>query len=260
MKKSAKITLVGAGNVAWHLGHRLVDTGSRIMKIISRKSRRADELSHELNCPVSQEFRVRNTDSDFLIVAVDDTYLKEILENLSTTGTIILHTSGSLGMDVFGPATDRYGVIYPLQTLTAGVPVDFSSIPLCIEGSDSTTLAEIGNLASQLSSVVNYIDSYQRRILHLAGVISNNFTNHLITLAIEVMEKNHLDRELLMPLLEETISKLRKTDPYNAQTGPARRHNTEIINQHLELLSSEPRLKKLYSIISDSIIAYYSRS
>lgn len=259
MSKSINITLVGAGNAAWHIGHRLLDVGFTVLKIINRKSQRADLLAKDLHCQVQNDFTVSNADSDFVIVAISDSFLAEVLGKLDARNTIILHTSGSLGVDVFPVNTNKYGVLYPFQTLTTGVAVDFSGIPLCIEGSDTQTKSEIALLARNMSRIVRNISSEQRRILHLAGVIGNNFTNHFMALAIDMLEKNDLDRDLLIPLLEETLVKLKKTGAYEAQTGPARRNNKEVIDTHLELLNSEPALKKLYGIISDSIIAYYSR-
>jgi predicted short-subunit dehydrogenase-like oxidoreductase (DUF2520 family) len=259
LNKSINITLVGAGNAAWHIGHRVVDAGYRIAKIINRKSQRADVLANDLHCQVQNDFTFSNDDSDFVIVAINDSILQEVLQKLDTRDTIILHTSGSVGMDIFPGNTKRFGVLYPFQTLTAGIEVDFSEIPLCIEGSDIATTSEIEELAGKLSSEVRIINSQQRRILHLAGVIGNNFTNHFMAMAIDMVERNDMDKSILMPLLEETISKLKKTSAYDAQTGPARRNNKEVIDMHLELLNEEPELKKLYGIISDSIIAYYSR-
>jgi predicted short-subunit dehydrogenase-like oxidoreductase (DUF2520 family) len=259
MSDLLNITLVGSGNIAWHIGHRIIDIGGRIVKIISRGGEKAYALAGDLNCEVQNDFSISNADSDYIIVAINDSHLRDVLLKLNIRDSILLHTSGSLGLDVFPPNVESYGVLYPFQTLTAGIDVNFSLIPLCIEGCDKSTTAKIEKLAGKLSSVVKVLDSQQRRILHLTGVIGNNFTNHFMTLAIELLEKNNMDRELLMPLLEETINKLKKTGAYDAQTGPARRNNMEVINKHMELLNSEPRLKKLYSIVSDSIIAYYSR-
>lgn len=259
MNVPQKITLVGAGNVAWHLGHRLVELGYEIVKIISRKSKRAEKLAVGLQSRIENDFNVSNAESDFVIVAINDTFLCEVLHKLDSENSILLHTSGSIGMDAFPKYIYNYGVLYPFQTLTAGVDVSFEEIPLCIEGSGEKTLDQIAVLAKKMGPVVRIIDSEQRRILHLAGVIGNNFTNHLMALAYDMLEKNNIDKKLLTPLLDETLHKLKKTSAYEAQTGPARRNNKEVIEKHIKLLDDEPSLKKLYSIISDSIIAYYSR-
>lgn len=255
---SLNITLVGSGNVAWHMGHRLVDTGCKVDKVISRGGRSAKDLAGKLQCDLQQDYSVSNINSDFVIAAINDNFLAEVLKYLDRSETIIVHTSGSLDLDVFPQGIKRYGVLYPFQTLTTGIETDFSKVPLCIEASDQQTCDELVELANRMTSVVNVMDSQQRRILHLAGVISNNFTNHLVGRAQKLLEDNRIDKSLLMPLLEETLEKLKKTSAENAQTGPARRNNSEVIEMHKNLLKNDPDLKKLYSIISDSIIAYYS--
>ena len=136
--------------------------------------------------------------------------------------------------------------------------VDISKIPLCIEASSEKTLALIQILAASISNKVYSIDSEKRRILHLAGVLSNNFINHLVARAFDYLENNEIEKDLLIPLLDETLNKLKKAPPRDAQTGPARRKNTEIIDAHKKMLEEEPVLKNLYCLISDSIIAYYS--
>ena len=114
------------------------------------------------------------------------------LQKLDTKNSIILHTSGSLGMEIFPKGTRRFGVLYPFQTLTSGIKVDFSEIPLCIEGNDNETSEKIEDLAKRLSPSVHHIDSQQRQILHLAGVIGNNFTNYFMTLATELLQKHNM--------------------------------------------------------------------
>ena len=112
-------------------------------------------------------------------------------------------------------------------------------------------------MADKLSSTVRILPSEQRRKLHLCGIIGNNFTNHLIALTFDYMKKNNLEKELIIPLLNETLRKLDKLDPAVSQTGPARRNDRVIVQKHIELLEQEPELKKLYGWLTDSIIAIY---
>ena len=96
---------------------------------------------------------------------------------------IVVHTAGSMPMQVLSGHATRYGVCYPFQTLTRGVPVNFSEVPLLLEASSDEVLAHIEHLARELSSCVYRITSEQRKLLHLAGIMANNFTNHLMARA-----------------------------------------------------------------------------
>jgi len=253
-----QITIVGSGNAAWHLAHAFVSQRHQVKTIISRNEVAGKKLAEETNADYTSNFNTDNSTSDFVLLALNDSCLPEVITKMQIENAIVLHTSGSIGMDVFENEVEDYGVFYPFQTLTKGIEVDMTKVPICIEAATEKTLELIQNLASSISKKVYIIDSEKRRILHLTGVLSNNFINHLIARSFDYLENNEVDRELLFPLLEETLKKLEKVLPRDAQTGPARRKNIEIIEVHKKMLEEEPVLKNLYSLISDSIIAYYS--
>jgi predicted short-subunit dehydrogenase-like oxidoreductase (DUF2520 family) len=252
------ITIVGSGNVAWHLAHTFATKKHQILTIISRNEVTGKKLAKETGAAYTNNFNINNSASDFVLLAVNDSCLTEVLEKIETEKTILLHTSGSIGIDLFKDKAKEYGVFYPYQTLTKGIETDITNVPICVEASNEILLELLFILAESISKKVYSLNSEKRRILHLAGVLSNNFINHLIARTFDYLDNNEIDKELLFPLLEETLNKLKKTTPGNAQTGPARRKNIEIIKAHTKMLEKEPVLKNLYSLISDSIIAYYS--
>jgi hypothetical protein len=63
--------------------------------------------------------------------------------------------------------------------------------------------------------------------------------------------QNGLNWELLKPLLEETIAKLGDFSAFDAQTGPAKRHDQSTLNIHQALLEGEELT--LYEVLSRSI-------
>ena len=251
--------MVGAGNVAWHLGHACEKSGIRIIQVLNRSKITGLALAKELGVPCSNDLGASLPECDFVIVAVRDSALSDVLKQIHAPGSIIIHTSGSQGLDVFSEEINNCGILYPFQTLTKGLQTDFSRIPLCIEARNGDTLLSLRILAGILSINIWELSSLQRRYLHMSGIIINNFVNHLIARTFDFMDKQNLNKKLLMPLLDETIRKLDHITPFESQTGPARRSDLEIIQEHLELLKEEPELKKLYSLLTDSIIAYYSK-
>ena len=98
------------------------------------------------------------------------------------------------------------------------------------------------------------VDSKQREKLHIAAVISCNFTNHMLTIS-EIVKGSELEFDLLKPLIKETLEKALSNSPKNVQTGPAFRKDLEIVQKHINLLSYDDKLKKLYSLISKHIIS-----
>jgi hypothetical protein len=65
--------------------------------------------------------------------------------------------------------------------------------------------------------------------------------------------KENIDFKLLLPLIQETSSRLSDSNASVAQTGPALRNDTATIEKHLDLLSAHPQLKEIYMLFTKSI-------
>ncbi|MBP8157930.1 MAG: DUF2520 domain-containing protein, partial [Flavobacterium sp.] len=65
--------------------------------------------------------------------------------------------------------------------------------------------------------------------------------------------ENHLSFDILKPLIQETASKILTLSPKEAQTGPAKRNDTQTINNHLSFLTDENQ-KEIYKLLTKSII------
>lgn len=102
------------------------------------------------------------------------------------------------------------------------------------------------------------MDSDQRKYLHIAGIIVNNFSNFFFAQAFDFLESKNINTDFLRPLINETIYKLKGNKPENLQTGPAKRGSMDIVDEHLFLLENNPQIKELYSYLSKSIFEYYN--
>ncbi|MCP4374642.1 MAG: DUF2520 domain-containing protein [bacterium] len=65
--------------------------------------------------------------------------------------------------------------------------------------------------------------------------------------------KKALDVNLLKPFIRETVEKALAQNPSTAQTGPVVRADSETMQNHIQQLEFNPRLQKLYRLISESI-------
>lgn len=252
--KDKKIVLIGAGNVAHHLAPALLKAGINLCQIYSRTIESARELGIKTGITYTSDIFAIYPDCDIYIFCVSDDALPSLLKSIRVNkNALILHTSGSLPMDIFKSFATCYGVLYPLQTFTRKRNFDFSEIPLCIEASTPAILEEIRKLAGLLSVRVEEISSVKRKTLHLAAVFANNFVNHFYGISEKILEKEDLDFSLLRPLIFETAHKVMLMSPGNAQTGPARRGDESILNMHKALLKDNRKLLNLYTLMSDSI-------
>ncbi|MBB2144242.1 DUF2520 domain-containing protein [Pedobacter sp. LMG 31464] len=248
-----KVVIIGAGNVATHLAKALYATNVQIVQVWSYHYSNAKLLADQVNATAIEDLTALDKTADICIISVKDDAIAEIAEQLIDFKGLIVHTSGSVSMDVFANSSSNYGVLYPLQTFSKDKELSFATIPLCVEASNETALQLVKQLASQLSTHVVEINSEKRKILHLAAVFACNFTNHFYALAEEVLAANQLDFDILRPLITETAAKVQHTLPLTVQTGPAIRNDEQTLKKHEELLLQQPQLLEIYKIVSESI-------
>lgn len=245
--------MIGAGNVATHLGKALQKAGRNVQQVYSRTPKAASLLATEFNCEYTSDLSGIYPNADLYIFSVSDHALPDLLRNFPHKGVFAAHTSGSHSLQMLTEVGFRSGVFYPLQTFSKNVIPDFSTIPLCIEASGKDELELLAELASVISHDVRHIDSSQREIIHIAAVFACNFTNHMYAVADDLLEKNNIRFDILFPLLDETLRKAKEKRPVLVQTGPAARNDQNIIEKHVNKLSSLPDYQKLYNFISESI-------
>jgi len=252
-----RIVFIGAGNVATNLAMAFRKSGHEIIQVYSRTGESAEELAHQAVAEPTTELNRVVADADIYFIAVKDDAMEEVLSHFPHTDVFMVHTAGSVSMDVLSDCTNDYGVFYPLQTFTKDWLSDFSDIPLCIEANTDKNLNILGELADTLSNNVYNIDSMQRLYLHVAAVFACNFTNFMFASAENILKHHDIPFNVLKPLIRETVDKALIHSPSKSQSGPAIRGDKQTIEKHLELLSHSEKLQNLYRFVSDSIMDFY---
>lgn len=254
-----RICLIGAGNLATQLGMVLKEKGHTIVQVWSRTNKSASELAVKLDCQYTTTLTALNPETDMYIIAVIDDVLETVLSGHSWGNTLVVHTAGSLPMNILAPYCNNFGVFYPFQTFTIAKKVDFEQVPICIEANTSQNLEVLKDMAQSISQEIKILDSNQRQQIHLAAVFVCNFVNHLYTIGKELLSEKGLDFEILKPLILETAAKVVGHSPESSQTGPAIRNDKKIIDKHLAMLANHPDLKNLYTLVSERIIQTHKK-
>ena len=237
-----KILIIGQGNVAVNLQYAFRKKQLDVPMVSSREGLE--------NLP---------TDADVYIYAVSDTALEQVAAKVHVARRALhVHTSGTIPLTIFGEDKPHAGVLYPFQTFTKQRLIeDFSNIPVFIEARNIDDISAIYSLALMLSQHVYETTQHDRERLHLTGVLVNNFPNYLYSVAERVLRDTHIPFKALFPLIDETAAKLHELTPMQAQTGPARRGDTIVMQRHLNLLNT-PEDRELYTLISDQISRLYN--
>jgi predicted short-subunit dehydrogenase-like oxidoreductase (DUF2520 family) len=248
--------LIGAGNLGWHLGITLHEKGIRVLQVISRSEESCKELAGVLHADYSTSLQELAAEAGIIILAVPDSRIEEVIVQCDFRDNLVVHSAGSMPMDIFKGRAVNYGVLYPVMTFTRYKPVDFSSVPLLVEANTARNKEKLNTLAKCLSKEVRSTTSEQRKYIHLAAVMACNFSNHMVALAETVLAHEGIPFELLRPLIRETSDKINHLSPREAQTGPAVRNDIPTMEEHLRLLAKHRDIAELYRQISKSIITF----
>lgn len=258
--KPSGVSFIGSGNLAWHLAPALDNTDFAVREVYSQDPSHAAALVERLyqaNRKSSLDFST--SASQIFIIAVSDDVIQDVAQEIILPpDAILVHTSGSQPLSVLGyAATPNTGVFYPLQTFSKTRKVDFKEIPVFIESDDSATEKVLNSMAKAISKKVFKISSDDRKSLHVAAVFASNFTNHMLTLAKEILHDHNMSFDHLQPLIIETVTKALSIGPEQAQTGPAKRGDLEILDRHMEFLNYDEQVAEIYKVISQHIVDKY---
>lgn len=247
-----RLAIIGAGNVATHLAKAF---SGCLVGIWCRNYDHARALADKTGTNAYSEFPLLNVvRPDIIIVSISDKGLSDLAQTVGRLDydPLMIHTSGTVGMEVFASVSPRYGIMYPLQTFSASVPVDMSRVPFFNEAVDADDLEMIDSLASAVSATVMHADAAHRRLLHIAGVFTSNFTNVLLECVQRVLSEGNYPLDVVRPLIEATVAKAFEVGPHKAQTGPACRGDFAVIKRQENALDED--LRPVYQTLTDLIL------
>ena len=249
-----RIVLVGAGNMATAIACALKEGGNPPVAVWSRTLESAALLGDRVGCAFTNDLASLPA-ADIVIISVADNALREVAAAVAQKfpASLLLHTAGSIPMDAFREAgATKYGVLYPMQTVNKSNPVSLKNITTFIEGCCDDVTVLIEKTACLISDKVVYATSEQRCSLHVAAVFACNFSNAVYNMAYELMQRNGLPFDAMLPLIDEAARKVHRMSPLEAQTGPARRGDNNVMNAHKSMLDDE--LANIYETLSNYIM------
>ena len=226
-----RVVLIGRGNVATHIGKALEDAGYQLL--------RAGGKHRDAPLP---------KDADLYVIAVTDSAIRQVAEEIGDVDGLVVHTAGSVPLDIL--PQKRRGVIYPMQTFSRDRELDFRRIPLFVES--DTDMDYVRRVASSISETVYSMDSRRRSVLHLAAVFCCNFTNRMYGLACDLLDAEGIPFSVMLPLIDETAAKVHDLAPSKAQTGPALRWDEGVMRKHLMMLA-DSNARDIYELVSKDI-------
>ncbi len=254
-----EIIFIGAGNLGTQLSQAFKRAGHHVSQIYSRTEEHAATLAAKLGCEWTTSLNEVRTDAELYVLCVRDAALQQVARELHASLTrratpqtrpepLFVHTAGSMSVDVL--PMPRTGVFYPMQTLSCHRDVSFRQIPIFVESRVEEEL--LLGLASEISERVYVLEGSRRKYLHVAAVFACNFANHMYDLSSRILQEHDIPFDVMLPLIDETARKVHDIPPRQAQTGPAVRYDTNVMDRHVKMLPDE-KMKRIYQLLSESI-------
>ena len=255
MLQFGKIAIIGGGNTAYALCKLLKSKGIELFCLFVRDFEKAKKVHEDLNVHVVSSYDIV-IKSDLAIIAVNDDSIFEVASHLVDYKGLVVHTSGTKPSELLNRSM-RYGVFYPLQTMSKEREISFDEIPLLIYANSPDDVEMLSKFAGQFSNKVVFSDDEQRKTIHLAAVYVSNFTNVMLGIGDKLLKKNGLSLDLMRPLVMEMMKKSFEISPDKALTGPARRGDFATIQEHEKMLADSPNELAVYKVLTNYILEKY---
>ncbi len=253
-----RIVMLGSGNTATVLSALIKKAGHELVQVISRKLENARALASLYGAATGSLTDAQFSEADMYIIALNDVALESIGKITGLKNKFIVHTAGSVSINAVKDCSDRYGVLYPLQSLskfTKHIP----EIPFLVDGNTQEIRHKILGFAKSLSGKVIEANDKERLGYHVAAVFVSNFSNHMYALAELFCNKERLEFKSLLPLISEVNDRVNQYSPFLTQTGPAMRDDVFTLNRHLQILAPYPELRYAYLKMTESIIKVHGK-
>ncbi|MCX7697068.1 MAG: DUF2520 domain-containing protein [Bacteroidales bacterium] len=243
-----KVGVIGQGHVGTHLFDLLREKGVSVHKLVAR----------QLKDCLDNVMRLDSENTLWLLTIKDDAYEEVISYIPAELKGIMTHTSGTMHLDILKKFRWR-GVMYPFQTFRKEVPLHRKDFLFVIESDHKEIEVSLMKFALMLTGHACVGDAIFRRRLHIAGILTSNFVNYLISLAWEWLSDypSDLIQEALIPLMIQTVERIKDYEPFLLQTGPAARNDRHVIQMHLDLLKTQPELFEIYVFLTNRILKKY---
>lgn len=262
-----KVGVISAGRVGTALGVALERAEHVVVacSAISEESRQraSRRLPDTLVLPAHDVAR----DAELLLLAVPDTELAGMVAGLAATGvvhagTIVVHTSGAVGIGVLEPLTEQGCLplaIHPAMTFT-GSDEDISRLSdscFGVTAADEIGYAIAEALTLEIGAEPFRVDETARTLYHAALCHGGN---HVVTViddalaalraalpgGLGIEDPDGIAERVLGPLVRAALANTLR-DGRAALTGPVARGDSATLARHLDALAGvDPELAEAY--------------
>lgn len=189
--------------------------------------------------------------ADIWLIATPDDAIAETAEALARhhknwAGTVVFHPSGLHGSALLETLRNKGAAVAsahpvhsfanPQQSITR-----YRGTTCTIEG-DALATEPLSHLFTGIGSAIIPISASDKALYHAATVLGSNYLAALQQAALEMLEKAGITapdaRQMLQPLMAQSLQNLQSLGPVEALTGPVARGDIQTLTTHLDAITS----------------------
>ena len=260
-----RIALVGAGRVGTAVAELMRRSGHKIVGVASATPSSGSAAAHRLQA-ATFDAPSHVPDCDIALLGTPDDAIEPVARDLAgaiAAGTVVVHSSGSLGIGSLAAVEEGGGLPCALHPVQACPDVDTALRRLPGSAWGVTCFPQVqrwaGDLVQRdLGGTPFFVEEADRPLWHAAAVVTSNGIASLLAMAEAIMESIGIEHpeHVLGPLAAATVANARAGGAAATLTGPIPRGESTTIARHLDHLAARvPHLTPAYVLAARSILA-----
>jgi predicted short-subunit dehydrogenase-like oxidoreductase (DUF2520 family) len=261
------VSIVGAGNLGTALALTLPSAGCEVKFIATRRKNRTAvhtrALARKLNARLV-ELGKEPLDTDLVWITVPDDSVAQVASQLAGAqdwkGRIVLHSSGALTSDELEPLRAKGGrvaSVHPMMTFVRGPVPEMAGVSFAVEGDRVATRAA-KQIIERLGGKAFAIRKQNKVLYHAFG----SFTSPLVIALMASLEQVALAagvrkrdiKQVMLPLLLQTLRNYLYQDAGSAFSGPLARGDVATVRKHLNELKKVPEAREVYLALAKAAL------
>lgn len=239
-----RLHVIGAGKVGRSLAKAYHCNGGKLGFLVNRSVEHAKESVSLVGVGIPLSFNdLKGKELDgILAITVPDRKIEEMVEFLNNycdlSGvSFAFHCSGYMDSRVLSPLSIPYACVHPIFAFGRVVnPEELEGVYYDVSGNEKG-LEYARELVRSLKGIPLKVNEDQKKVLHLAAVISSNFGLTLMAQAVKLCQMVGVDIEkALLRLMKSVLSNVEIAGLKKSATGPVVRGDWNVVNAERELL------------------------
>ncbi len=264
--RALTVSIVGAGSLGTALALTLPDASCEV-KFIATRAKSSQRHVQTVARPVKArlvELGKGPLDTDLVWITVPDDAIAHVASQLADTqdwkGRIVFHSSGALASDELVPLRAkgaRVASVHPMMTFVRGSAPDMAGVAFALEG-DAAATRVAREIVERLGGLAFPIRKQNKVLYHAFGsfasplVIALMASLEQVALAAGVRKRDI--KQVMLPLLLQTLRNYLYQDAASAFSGPLARGDVATVRKHLNELKKVPEAREVYVALARAAV------